>query len=185
MNSISESSINHERVKVASFPDELTPGSIALIAGAVDPSTYALGLRALCQYGQPNETGLVVTTTESADQTVDTCETICESSARPKLNLVDTTSEQQYLPAVYEETLVVFTPSPSDLERLVLALTNLTEHRSSSNSSRHLVVRSLTPYSRIHRQLVSVRFLSELLDYKRIMDSVFSVSITQLTMKRR
>lgn len=145
MDSTSESSTHYERVEVETFPDGLSSGSTILIAGAVDPSTYVLSLHALCQYGHTNETALVVTTLESADQTVNTYETICPDSDRPALNLVDTTSEQQYIPAVYEETPVVYIPSPSDLERLVLALSNLTEHRPSSNRARHLVVRSITP----------------------------------------
>jgi len=58
---------------------------------------------------------------------------------------VDTSSPDQSLSAVYDETPVIFTPSPGDLERLTIALSDLTDANQSQNGDQHLVVRSLTP----------------------------------------
>lgn len=54
-------------------------------------------------------------------------------------------SKQQYVPALYTETPIVFTPSLGDLERLLLAVSELTNNQPSSNGNRHLIIRSLTP----------------------------------------
>ena len=128
-----------------SFPDGLGPGSTLLIAGTGDPTQYAAVLRALRHYGVAGDAALVVTTTESADGTIATFESVRPQSGRPSLGIVDTTSEHQYVTAVYEETPVVFTPSSSDLERLVLAVSDLRDELRPSTGTRHLAVRSLTP----------------------------------------
>lgn len=145
MTGTSESAIDQEALQVDTFPDGLMPGSTVLLAGSVDPTTYAIGLRALCQYGHSDESALVVTTTESADQTLDLYETVCSDADRASLGFVDTNSEQQYVPAIYGEIPTVYTPSPTDLERLVIALSDLTGSRLFSSGTRHLLVRSLTP----------------------------------------
>lgn len=74
--------------------------------------------------------------------------TVRSDAGQPALALVDTTSEQQYVAAPYNEVPTVFLPSPGDLERLVIALCDLTETRPPPSESRHLVVRSLTPVLR-------------------------------------
>jgi KaiC/GvpD/RAD55 family RecA-like ATPase len=145
MDSTSDSSLDQEALQIDAFPDGLTLGSTILIAGADDPSRYAVGLRALCQYGHVDDAAIVVTTTESADQTIETYEMIGPDSDQPSLSLVDTTSEQPSVAALYQEPPVVFIPSPDDLERLVLSLSDLTGSRSPSNGTRHLVIRSFTP----------------------------------------
>lgn len=127
-----------------SFPDAIGTGSTVLVAGSVDPSKYALGLRALCQYGRDDESALVVTTTESADQTCAVYEEMCPQTG-PSLGLVDTTSEKQSVSALYGRSPTVFTPSSADLERIVIALSELTEGKVPPTTSRHLVIRSLTP----------------------------------------
>lgn len=133
-----------EAFQTGEFPDSLATGSTVLVANAGDPAQSAVGLRLLCQYGQADDTALIVTTTESADQTIETHERLC-SSNRPSLGIVDTTSREQSVSALYGETPVVFTPSPGDLERLVIALSDLSGNGPSSSETRHLCVRSLTP----------------------------------------
>jgi KaiC/GvpD/RAD55 family RecA-like ATPase len=145
MDDSSDSLIDQEALQGDAFPSGLTPGLTVLIAGADDPSRYAVGLRVLCQYGHADDAAIVVTTTESVDQTIETYEMICPDSDRPSLSLVDTTAEQPSVAALYQEPPIVFIPSPDDLERLVLALSDLTGARSPSNGTRHLVIRSLTP----------------------------------------
>lgn len=126
------------------LPETLASGQTLLVACPDAPAPYAVDLRALCTYGSADDTSLVVTTTESAERTIETYERLCPAADRGSLKLVDTTSEQ-YLTAVYDETPVICTPSPDDLERLVIGLSDLTEENPPAGSSRHLVVRSLTP----------------------------------------
>lgn len=116
-----------------------------LVAGTVEPSRHDLGLRLLCQYGHADDAALVVTTAESADETLDRYREVCPGPDRPSLRLVDTASEEQSVTDRYGDTPVVFTPSAGDLERLVIALSDLT---GPANGTRHLLVRSLTPLLR-------------------------------------
>ncbi|WP_425499370.1 DUF7504 family protein [Natronosalvus caseinilyticus] len=134
-------------MSLPSFPETLGSGSTVLVAGTVDPSHYALGLRALCQYGHDSESALVVTTIESADQTCSAYERVC-STDRPLIGLVDTTSERQYVSSFYRDSPTVYTPSSADLERIVIALSDLTESKLPTTETRHLVIRSLTPLLR-------------------------------------
>lgn len=116
-----------------------------LVAGTVEPSRHDIGLRLLCQYGHGDDAALVVTTARSADETLDRYREVCPGPDRPSLRLVDTASEQQSVTDRYGDTPVVFTPSAGDLERLVIALSDLT---GPTNGTRHLLVRSLTPLLR-------------------------------------
>lgn len=132
-------------LQVDALPDGLGGGSTVLVASAGDPSRYAVGLRILATHGTAEDTAFVVTTTESAGQTIETYEALGAKAALPSLGIVDTTSEHQSVSALYGETPVVFTPSSGDLERLVMALSDLSGNTSPSNGARHLIVRSLTP----------------------------------------
>jgi KaiC/GvpD/RAD55 family RecA-like ATPase len=132
-------------VQVDPFPEHLGRGSTVLVASAGDPTRHAVSLRILCAQGDAGDTALVVTTTESADRTIAVYETIDDATERPSLGIVDTTSEHQSISAPYGETPVVFTPSPGDHERLVMALSELSQRTRPTSGARHLVVRSLTP----------------------------------------
>lgn len=132
-------------VEVESFPERLATGSTVLIAGAGEPVEYALGLRILNHFGTGEDTALVVTTTGSADETVNTYEALSDPTTNPSLRLVDATSQQQNVTALYEEDPVVFVTAPGDLERIVIGLSDLTEARPTGEGRRHLLVRSLTP----------------------------------------
>ncbi len=145
MNGSTDASVDPEAIETDSFPGGLSVGSTVLVASADEPSRYAVDLRALCRYGRPDDTALVVATTESADRTIETYDRVCSESERPSLGIVDTTSEQQSVAALYDETPVIFTPSPEDLERLTLALSDLSNDNPPSNGNQHLLVRSLTP----------------------------------------
>lgn len=148
MNETSESSNGQSEPRIGRFPDGLTPGSTVLVAGAGDVSRYPIGLHALCRYGRATDDAVVVTTTESADRTAQAYEAICSDADRPVIGLVDTVSERQHVTAVYSDTPVVFTPSPSDLGRLVFAFFELNGNIPSSDETQHVVVRSLTPLLR-------------------------------------
>lgn len=141
----SESSIDPETVQVPAFPEGLPPKSTILIAGPGEPAMSAVGLQALARYGHADDTGVVVTTATSVDETLDTYTTVCSEVDRPALALVDTVSEHQYVTAPYSDTPVVFVPAPTDLERIVMALSELTEYPPTSDGDRHLLIRSLTP----------------------------------------
>lgn len=145
MNGRSDVATDGETVQTDSIPESLSAGSTVLVASAGDPSQHAVGLRVLRQSGGADDTALVVTTTESADRTVETYERLPPAGERTSLGIVDTTSEHQSVSALYGETPAVFTPSPGDLERLVMALSEISGSTPPSNGARHLVFRSLTP----------------------------------------
>lgn len=145
MNEVSEPSIDYEVAQIDAFPSGLSPGATVLIAGTIEPATYAVGLQALSHYSHTTDSALVVTTMTSAKNTRDTYTTICPKSDQPSLAFVDTISEHQYVTAPYNDTPVVFVPSPNDLERIVMALSELTDHRPFSVGTRHLLIQSLTP----------------------------------------
>lgn len=145
MNENSESPGSQNTSVTDVFSDSLTTGVTVLVATIGDPSDHALGLRALSQYGTAEDTALVVTTGESSEQIIEGYDRLCSTSDRPSLGLVDTVSTHQSVSAVFNETPVVFTPSPSDLERLVMALSELSGPDPPQSGARHLVIRSLTP----------------------------------------
>lgn len=144
MDGNSDSTVEAEALQVDPFPESLSGGSTVLVASAGDPSHYAVSLRILCTNGTAEDTAFVITTTESADQSIEIYESLDAETGRPSLGIVDTMSEQQSVSALYGETPVMFTPSPGDLERLVLALSDLSDTIPTSGV-RHLVIRSLTP----------------------------------------
>lgn len=131
--------------EIDSFPDEFAAGSTVLIASAVDPTQYAIDLHALCKFGEADDTALIVTTTEGAIETLERYEQLCPASDRPSLGFVDTTATQPSAPALYRDTSTVFIPSPGDLERLVIGLSDVSENTPPADAARHLVIRSLTP----------------------------------------
>lgn len=127
------------------LPQALTDGATLLVVGPDDPSDTAVSLRLLSQYGNPDDTALVVTTRASADETIQTWEGVSEAAHRPAIAIVDTTSEEQSIAAAYGEVPTVFTPSSGDVERIVMGLSELSGSARPRNRSRHLVIRSLTP----------------------------------------
>lgn len=145
MRDASDAPSGPEALQSDGFPDGLSAGSAVLVASAGDPSQTAICLHTICRYGDADDTALIVTTTESADRTIESSERVCTEPDRPSLGIVDTTSEQQSVTALYGEPPVVFTPGPADLERLVMALSDLSRNAAPSRGDRHLAVRSLTP----------------------------------------
>lgn len=131
--------------RMDTFPDDLARGGSVLVASAGDPTRYAIGLHALCEYGDGADTAFVVTTTRSADTTLETYDRLCPEDGRPGLRVVDTTARQPSVPSVYGEAATIFIPSPGDLERLVIALSDLSAATPPSDGARHLLIRSLSP----------------------------------------
>ncbi len=135
---------DEEDEPAVSLPGSLAAGAV-LVAGPTDPAEDGLCLRALCAYRSPDDEALVVTTTEGADETRSRFEAVCPNVGGRPLAVVDTVSRREYLPSLYTEEPTVFTSSPGDLERIVLALSDLTRGGHPSSGGRHFVVRSLTP----------------------------------------
>jgi len=141
----SDTSTDRAPTPIDPLPAGVTAGSTVLVAGMGDPSRHAVGFQVLSRLGDAEDRALVVTTTESADETVATAEAVHRTGDRPSLGIVDTVSKQQSVAAPTGDVPVVFTPSPGDLERLVVALTELSADDRLPEGARHLVVRSLTP----------------------------------------
>lgn len=133
-----------EVATIENLPSRLSDGGTFLVASPGDSLQHAVCLQIMCRFGRDGDVALVVTTTESATETIDVYDRVCRETDRPSLRLVDTASEQQSVSAPYSETPVVFTPSADDVERLVLALSDLTDHR--RRTTQHILVRSLSPF---------------------------------------
>lgn len=127
------------------FPNTLADGCTLLVACPGNPARFAFGLQALADVVEAGDTAIFVTTTESATRAVETYEHFASGAPDANLGVVDTASEVQSLDAVYDEVPTIFTPAPGDLERLTIALSDLTDTPLASDTDRHLVVRSLTP----------------------------------------
>lgn len=145
MDGTTDASQDTDAVQVGPFPEGLSAGSTVLVAGTVEPATYAVTLRALAHFGGADDTALVVTTTESTDRTRERYEALCRDGAGPALAFVDTTADRPSAASLYGDQPVVVIPAPGDLERLVIGLSDLTGNQPPANGTRHLVVRSLTP----------------------------------------
>lgn len=145
MDGTAGSSQDADAIQVGPFPKGLSAGSTVLVAGAVEPAKYAVTLRALAHFGGADDTGLVVTTTENAEQTGQRYDIICQDAAGPALAFVDTTADRPSAASLYGDQPVVVIPAPGDLERLVIGLSDLTGNQPPASGTRHLAVRSLTP----------------------------------------
>lgn len=127
------------------IPESLDESATVLVAASANPTRAQICLRLLTLGRNADHTALTVTTTESSEQTIETYNQLGDTADLPSLRLVDSASEEQSISALYDETPVVFTPAHQDVERLVMALSDLTRKTASTNHPRHLVVRSLTP----------------------------------------
>lgn len=127
------------------LPSILADGSTILVVGAFDPSRHDIPLRLLSHYGTSDDFAPVVTTLASADETIETWNRISDTENRPSIGIIDTTSEEQSIAATYGDVPTYFTPSSGDLERIVMALSELSGETRPFSGSRHLVFRSLTP----------------------------------------
>lgn len=129
----------------ADLPGRLADGMTVLVAGPNDPSFDAVGLQILSELGRPADSALVVSTTESVTRTTETYDLVSSGTDRPSLGVVDTTSKRQSISVLSDDTPVVYTPAPGDIERLIVALSELTGDDAPGKGDRHLLVRSLTP----------------------------------------
>lgn len=145
MDSISGAERDGPANPTISLPGALADGATILVVGAFDPAGPAIPLRLLSQYGRSDDVAPIVTTIASADETIATWRRVSVEGSRPSIGVVDTTSEEQSLAATYGEFPTFFTPSSGDLERIVMALSELSGETRPFGGSRHLVFRSLTP----------------------------------------
>ncbi|UPV73900.1 hypothetical protein M0R89_15320 [Halorussus limi] len=131
--------------QLSDVADAVSAPTTMLIAGTVDPTEYALGLRLLAHAGSADDTAIIVTTTEGREQVIaHTRDGVVEDEV-PSVAVVDTVSEDQYLTAPYADIPTVYMPSAGDLERVVIGLSDLTGTVVPSTGTRHFVIRSLTP----------------------------------------
>lgn len=133
------------RLDTSALPATIAPGSLLLVTGAVEPAERGLPLQVFQRYATPRDVGIVVTTTASAEETIEAYAPASDEDARPSISIVDTVSRGQNLTAFHRDVPTVFTPGPPDPARVSVAIANLTA-QSPSAAARHLVVRSLTPF---------------------------------------
>lgn len=127
-----------------SAPDSIAAPGTYLVTGTLDPAEHGLPLRLLGRYAEPDDGVLAVSTTESASATIERARSLRPGHADGKLGVIDAVSKDQYISALYETVPSIYATTPRDLERIVMALSELTTVVR-PGGSRHLVVRSLTP----------------------------------------
>lgn len=127
------------------FPAIFETGATVLVATAGSPADYDIDLEALATFGTGLDTAIVVTTATPATETIEAFAARTGVSERPALKLVDATGTRPAYGAPYDEIPILSTTGPDDLERLLVALADLTESSVRSPARRHLVVRSLSP----------------------------------------
>jgi hypothetical protein len=139
-----DSTDRHRRGDTA-IPDPVATGATILVTGMNDPVESDVCLHILSRLSRATDFALVVTTTESVEETAEAYHGLDSEADQPSLGVVDTASKGQSMAIPYGDTPVVYTPSPGDIERLIVALSQLSETPAPSSGNRHLVVRSLTP----------------------------------------
>lgn len=127
---------------------ELPPDSSILIASSEPPARHGIGLRILCQNGRSDDIALVVTTLTGTEGTLHVYDRLCSEDSCPSLRLVETTADYPPGRQSYKERPVVLVPGAGDIERIVLALSDLTDAHPNTGVTRHLLVDSLTPILR-------------------------------------
>jgi hypothetical protein len=135
----------HRIDSVDTLLDELDDSYRLLIADSRDPAESAVALRLLAQVGRRTDEAVIVTPTRSGATTRDFYRTITEPGRRPILRVVDALSSDQSVAALYTDAPTVYVPSPAGIERLIVAISELTTDYPPADGNRHLVVRSLTP----------------------------------------
>lgn len=153
-------------IRLDGRPERLTTGATVLVAGADDPSTDAVTLQLLSEFGQSTDTAAVVTTTESVEQTTETYDTLIPDTNQPSLSVVDMISKRQSMSVMYGDRPAVFTASPGDIERLVVALSDLSVETPPGTGDHHLSVRSLTPILETTSTELVSRTLERIIDFR-------------------
>lgn len=125
------------------IPEAVRDGATVALCG-FDPTELGLGLHCLHRVGSAADSAVVVATVHGVEPTVEAYTSLSNSDRNPAIGVVDMVSEGQSISAMYGEVPTVFTPSEGDTERLVLALSELTEGLG-FDGERHLIVRSLSP----------------------------------------
>lgn len=148
------------------LPSGFTDGTTFLLASAGDPTQYTAALQILSEYGHTDETAVIITTITSAEELIDTYSTLVQPVDQLSMGIVDTVSRQQSLSALYNRTPIVFTPSPDDLERIIIALSDIADNHTSSGKTRHLILQSLTPILKTTATNRVCRFLKRITEFR-------------------
>lgn len=130
---------------IDTLPEQLRDGSRLLIAGSTDPVANGVALQLLAQFGTGEDEAIVITTTRSAATTRKSYTAIADRGQCPALRIVDTLSTDQSVAALYTDSPTVYVPSAVDIERLIVAVDDLTDEKPPVRGERHFVARSLTP----------------------------------------
>lgn len=123
----------------------LGDGYRVLVAGSTDSVVNEVTLQLLAHVGNGLDESVIVTTARSAATTRESYAAIAERGGCPALRIVDTLSSEQSVAALYTDSPTVYVPSPIDIERLVLGVSDITDETPPATGRRHLVVRTLTP----------------------------------------
>ncbi len=158
----------------------LVAGRTLVIAESGDLERYNLDLRLARRRSTPGESAVLVTTETDAEWMVRRYRSVTDGEPADSLGVVDTVSGDQNLPATYAETPTAYVPGPHEIERLSMALGDVTLPRSREVRRRHLVFQSLTPLLESVDSGVVTRFVRRTTEESRTIDgfSIFRIDFT-------
>lgn len=129
---------NHDEI-----PETLPDGSAICIAKPAPLVDYAIPLRVVNRYADRTECRIIVTSSVSADETIQQ-QQATDPSTDARLGIVNTTADE-HLASLYQENPTISLPCPGELSQLALAVWDLHEALSSSCPKTHVIFRSLSP----------------------------------------
>lgn len=125
------------------IPDTISDDSTICIAKPAPLTEYAVPLRITDRYTAANDCRIIVTSSVSAEETIQQQKSLTHTAAS-RIGVVDMTAGE-HLESLYQENPTISIPRPGELSQLAIAVWDLHEALSTSCSKTHVILRSLTP----------------------------------------
>lgn len=123
--------------------ESLVNDTVTIVAGTDRDELSHVGMGLLVRNADIVDGAILLTTTMDAETSIDECASVGDSR-KPDIAVIDTTSTGQSIPSVYSAIPTVFTPSPGDIERTSMALSDLGSRLEGDRRPVHLLVDSLS-----------------------------------------
>lgn len=123
--------------------ESLDTDTVTIVAGTDRDELSHVGMELLARYADIADGAILLTTTMDAQTSIDEYASV-RDSRKPDIAVIDTTSTEQSIPSVYSAIPMVFTPSPGDIERTSMALSDLASRLEGDRRPVHLLVDSLS-----------------------------------------
>ncbi|RQH00080.1 hypothetical protein EA472_12790 [Natrarchaeobius oligotrophus] len=132
-----------ESVDLDTLPRSIPDGSVICVARSSPLTDNALPLRITERYAAPDDCRIIVTTATDADETIAQQNAITPTGEH-RVGVIDTTADD-HVESLYQEHPTISLARTGELTQITLALWDLEEALSTSCSTPHVIVRSLTP----------------------------------------